>query len=163
MNTEEKKKIIRKYLGRSLFRSDPREKALLEDNIDIEQWAKNMEYLETQDYFEREGVDPLVVRIDNAAAFLPSIFWGDRKKRNWFIAAYPDVINYFIPSADIDYSVPEDPNEETEGESIFHRLIESLPEQQVVKWDVTEFLLYLKRFYKDELKRRFSLAVEQTL
>lgn len=159
MNIEQKKKLIRKYLRRKLpFGTDPREKALLEDNIDIGRWAKNMEYLETQDYFKREGVDPLVVRIDEAAAFLPPLLHGDRKKRNWFIAAYPDVINYFIPSADIDYSVPEDPNAETEGEAIFHRLIESLPEQQVAKWDATRFLLYLKRFYKHQLKRRFSLG-----
>ena len=110
MNIEEKKLIIRKYLRRKFtFGTDVRERALLEDNINISQWAKNMEYLKTQDYFKREGVTPLVIRIDEAGHCLPPILWGDRKKKNWFIAAYPDVINYFIPSADIDYSLPEDP------------------------------------------------------
>lgn len=163
MNIEEKKKIIRRYLGRKFpFGTDPREEALLEDDIDIGRWAKNMEYLETQDYFNREGVEPLVVRIDEAAAFLPFILHGDRKKRNWFIAAYPDVINYFFPSVDIDYSVPENPYEDTEGESIFQKLMESLPEKQFVKFkrDPIEFLLYLKRFYKDKLKKGFSLTAK---
>lgn len=163
MNIEEKNHIIRKYLRRKYpFGTDVRERALLEDNINISRWAKNMEYLETRDYFKREGVTPLVVRIDEAAASLPPILHGDRKKRNWFIAAYPDVINYFIPSADIDFSLPEDPYEDTEGESIFHKSVESLPEQQIVKFqrDPTEFLLYLKRLYKDESKKRFSLALE---
>lgn len=163
MNTEEKEKVIRKYLRRKVpFGTNPREKALLEDNIDIGRWAKNIQYLETQDYFKREGVDPLVVRIDEAAAFLPFILHGDRNKRNWFIAAYPDVINYFFPSADIDYSVPENLYEDTEEELIFQKLLESLPESQVVKFkhDPTEFLLYLKRFYKDKLKKSFSLAAK---
>ena len=48
MDTEEKKKLIRKYLRRkslfgsdaSLFGSDRREQALLEDNIDIARWQR---------------------------------------------------------------------------------------------------------------------------
>jgi hypothetical protein len=149
-----------------------------------------MEYLKTKSCLTTEGVDPLVVRIGDATAALPSIFWGG--KNDWFVAGYPDVVNYFIPSAgpvdktisgaDLESFINEmknfspreqlrrlesiskvkDPYEETERESIFHRLMESLPEQQSVKFqrDPTEFLLYLKRFYKDELKKRFSLAAE---
>jgi hypothetical protein len=121
-----------------------------------------MEYLETQDYFKRDAVDPLVVRIDEAAAFLPLILLGDRKRRNWFIAAYPDVINYFFPSADIDYSVSENLHEDTEGELIFQKVLESLPESQVAKFkhDPTKFLLYLKRLYKDKRKKNFFLTVK---
>jgi hypothetical protein len=192
MNTEEKKKAIRKYLlsWKSLFGSDPREQALLEDNIDIARWTKNMEYLKTKSYLTTEGVDPLVVRIGHFTAALPSMFWGG--KNDWFIAGYPDVVNYFIPSADrVDKTIcgadlesfmdemknfspreqirryesickVKDPYEETEGELIYHKLIES-QQYQHPKWNPVQFLLYLKRFYKDELKKTFSLAAESTL
>lgn len=166
MDTEEKKKVTRKYLRRkSLFGSDAREQALLEDNIDIARWAKNMEYLKAGQpsviYFAkeeaaREEVDPLVVRISDAALLsLPLMLSGE--EHHWFIAGYPDVVNYFMPPYSTFYS--ELTQEQKEGKSIYRKLIESLTEEP----NPTELLIYLKRYYKDELQRRFSLAVEQTL
>lgn len=169
MNTEEKKKVIRKYLRRkSLFGADAREQALLEDNIDIARWAKNMEFLKAKEasftYFAkeeaaREEVDPLVVRIGDAALLsLPLMFRGE--EHHWFIAGYPDVINYFMPPYHPAYYDPahsELTEEQKEGKTIYRKLIESLTEEP----EPTEFLIYLKRFYKDKLKKSFSLAADK--
>jgi len=101
----------------------------------------------------RDEVDSLVVRISDAALLsLPLMFSGE--EHQWFIAGYPDVVNYFVPPYDPAHS--ELTEEQKEGKSIYRKLIESLTEQP----DPTEFLLYLKRFYKDELKKRFFLAAE---
>jgi len=163
MDTKEKKKVIRKYLGRKfLFGSDAREQALLEDNIDIGRWAKNMEYLKAGQpsviFFAieeaaRDEVDPLVVRISDLAPLsLPLMFSG--KEHHWFIAAYPDVVNYFMPPYDPAH--PERTEEQKEGRAVYQKLLMSLTEQP----DPTEFLIRLKRFYKDELKKEFSLVAE---
>lgn len=151
-----KKEVITKYLGRLPFWFDLRKKALLEDNIDIDRWRTNMEYLQTKDWDLREEVDPLVARIDDATPFLPPVLW-ERHDRNWFIAAYPDVIDYFYPNVYPD--LPPDTRETkmTEAQSRRRKLDEYLSSK---KLNQTLCLLYMKRFYKDELKRRFSLATE---
>ena len=101
----------------------------------------------------REEVAPLVVRISDAALLsLPLMFSGE--EHHWFIASYPDVVNYFMPPSSTLYG--ELTQEQKEGKLIYRKLIASLTEQP----DPTEFLIYLKRYYKDELQRRFSLAVE---
>ncbi len=167
MNTGEEKKVIREYLG-GLLRSDLREQVLqtlLEDNIDIARWAKNMEFLKggggytqaMREFLGMEGVDPLVARISCAKIHLPLIFGGIES--DWFIAGYPDVVNYFFPSADGLYVEPK-AVERTEGELLYRKLMESQEWLHTDELNSVEFLLYLKRYYKDELKKRFSLATE---
>lgn len=156
MQNKERRKIITKYLGRLPFWFDLRKKALLEDNIDIERWRTNMEYLETKDWSLREKVDRLVMNISHATPFLPPIL-REGQDRNWFIAAYPGVINYFYPSVNLD--LPRDTiiRKMEEVKSDYEKLDQYLRSK---KLNQTLCLLYMKRFYKNELKKKFSLAIE---
>jgi len=106
-NMNETSMILDKYLGKIPDTIDLRKKALLEDNIDLLQWQINMNYL--INYFEKimrisyvdlsadkniQKVTPVLLNLQ--AINLPPILL-ESIERNWFISAYPDVLDYFYP------------------------------------------------------------------
>jgi hypothetical protein len=158
MKEKEKKKTLRRYLGKLPSWFDLRKKALLEDKIDIDRWAINMEYLETKDLSLRQKADHLVVQIDDGSPFLPPVLM-EKQDRNWFIAAYPDVIDYFYPTVALGLGDRTDTarRKMAEVETDYQKLKQYLSSK---KLNQTLTLLHMKRFYKDELKKCLSLTTE---
>lgn len=133
MNTKQKKSILKKYLGWFPTWFDLRKKEILNDNINIEQWQINMNFLiythgsidpgekkALNDWAEtfyntcsdeilyegkylEEHATPILLNVSDSD--LPPILWKDRD-RNWFLAAYPDVVDNFYPQ--IEYIYPRE-------------------------------------------------------
>lgn len=128
MDTKQKKSILKKYLGGFPAWFDLRKKEIVNDNINIEQWQINMNFLiykhgtidpsekkafkdwtETfyntgsdeikyEGWYLEEHATPVLLNISDVD--LPPILCRDRD-RNWFLAAYPDVFEYFYPQKDL--------------------------------------------------------------
>lgn len=186
VNKKKKKTILNKYLGSSPSRFDLRKKEVLKDDTDIHQWQINMNYLiynygtidsseqrafeEWRDNLEdkendefdfleylKEKVTPVLLNIVDSS--LPQILYNNQD-RNWFLAAYPDVFEYFYPQ-------PIFPADDFDKEI---RRVEELVkkvkddhdkmEQYVStgKGNATIYLIRMKNFYKEELNRNFSLC-----
>lgn len=123
MNKKQIKSILKKYLGISPVWFDLRKREILNDNLDINQWQINMNYLIyrygtidacEQKAFERwtitfedtgteeidfveyleERVTPVLLNMEDGN--LPSVLHKGQD-RNWFLAAYPHVFAYFFP------------------------------------------------------------------
>ncbi len=152
-----KKQIIRKYLGKIPFFIDLRKKSILKDNINIQVWEKNMQLLEADEWdrFDlRKDVYPLVRTIIDGASGLPPMLYKSTD-RNWFIAAYPDVIMYFYPSVDLELTEQEEKLKRQECDPNFQKLLEHL---EKFKLKNPHNLLYMKNFYKETLKKNFLLS-----
>ncbi len=186
MDTKQKKSIINKYLGSYPVWFDLRKKEILNDNINIEQWQINMNYLiykhsaidsneitafeywaktfnhnrndkiEFKEYLE-EHVTPVLLAI--AAFDLPRIFYSDQD-RNWFLAGYPDVFEYFYPQTntlaedfDAECRRVEDRNKAIKAD--YERMEQYLAME---KGNQTIYLVRMKNFYKTDLKKDFLLC-----
>lgn len=150
-----KKQIIKKYLGKTPFFLDLRKKSLLKDNIDIEKWEKNMQFLVNSSNWDlRETVHPFVNTIIEGDSFLPPVLWK-KEDRNWFIAAYPDVIMYFYPTVDLELSEEENLQKRQECDPDFQKLQVYL---ENYKLNQTLTLIYMKDFYKKTLNREFLMS-----
>lgn len=126
-DTKHKKAILKKYLGLSPVWFDLRKKEILKDNIDINQWQINMNYLihkyGTIDSSEQKALEEWLRNLEDAEndeldfeehleknatlilanildGDLPPVFYKDQD-RNWFLAAYPDVFGYFYPQPNL--------------------------------------------------------------
>jgi len=248
LNTTSKEMTIAAYLGCLPSSSDFRINALLDDNIDIEQWQANMAFLEAADqeyslngdwlqklkailkYIELGGINqaidyathsyllaahdlnwnlverlnkatleslPRMVRKDldwefieklkNATSSvvritapsnlnLPPALWRGTD-RNWFIAAYPDVIEYIYGPMCSFFGLGEQKYQELYdkhypivrnleeylrrhlGEAVVEGGYSALQSNPTLQ---TRSLLLTKQFYKEVLKGRFALAKSET-
>lgn len=90
---------------------------------------------------------------------LPQILWSNQD-RNWFISAYPDVVDYFYPQIDFltdnlemeENRISEYTRNHREEYEEVERYIESKG-----KATQTVYLIRLKDFYRYKLKKMFSL------
>lgn len=91
---------------------------------------------------------------------LPEIIWSNQD-RNWFISAYPDVVDYFYPQ--IDFSTD---SLEMEEDRISEYMRNHSEEYEEVKRYIelkgkatqTIYLIRIKDFYRNELKKKFLLS-----
>ncbi len=149
------KQILNKYLGKAFSWFDLRKKAILKDCINIDAWEKNIRFLEnSSDENFRKEAHPLVVKISQNRADMPLILQRDQD-RNWFIAAYPDVIMYFYPSIDLELTNEEVSKKMKEITNDYKKL-EKYLEQYIL--NQTNALLRMKKFYKEVLGREFLLS-----
>jgi len=172
-------RILNKYLGNAPAWVDARKKAIINDNINILQWERNMIYLiHTYDlksnYLEenlnKESLTllPSVV-LDLNDLSLPPIL-QQNQDRNWFIAAYPDVVDYFFPQYNY-RNIPE-VNEEHKGNLLrkemdrvqkriestkndFDNMVKIISKKNVSQ---TSTLIMIKDFYKEKINKKFILA-----
>lgn len=186
MDTKQKKFILKKYLGGFPAWFDLRKKEILNDNIDINQWQFNMNFLiykhgtfdpsekkafkywsETFDYTENdviefgayleEHVTPVLLNISDVD--LPPILCRDQD-RNWFLAAYPDVVEYFYPSFHL-LAVDFDAERRRVEDRVEAVAAECERMQQYLttgKGNQAIYLIRMKKFYKNELKNNFLLC-----
>ena len=181
MNTKQKKSILKAYLGFLPAWFDLRKKEILKDNINIEQWQINMNYLidkhGTIDSSERKAFnnwsetleDPFIACLDletHVTSSLVNMADGDippilyTADRNWFLAAYPDVFDYFYPQTNW---LAEDFDAETrrvEEHLEAVRADHERMEQYLAtgKGNQTIYLVRMKDFYKNELNKKFLLC-----
>lgn len=149
------KQVLKKYLGKMPTILDLRKKTIVKDKIDLSMWEKNMQYLENDyDWNLHESAHPLVCTIKDGEAFLPPVL-NPMTDKNWFIAAYPDVIMHFYPT--IDLAIPNEKliNKNQGVEEDFQRLQEYLDK---FKLNQTLSLVYMKRFYSEVLRKEFLLS-----
>ncbi|MFH1597364.1 MAG: hypothetical protein ABIG94_13555 [Pseudomonadota bacterium] len=178
METEEKKSILNDYLGRYPAWFDQRKKEILKDNIDIIQWQINMNYLidnygtidpseekafskwtKTFEYLNDDFLENNVTKVllHIMGSDLPPIL-DQNKDRNWFLAAYPDVFEYFFPQFNLsanDFEAEKRPIKEQIAETHFERM------QQYIyagKGNQTIYLIRIKNVYKKELLNTFLLS-----
>lgn len=108
-------KILERYLGKKNYQKDERKLTLLQDNIDLHQWQTNMELIFSDispdmsvEHASLLGEEKEML-LKNATPELRQVLMGLqaaihfplglRNEANaWFIAAYPDVLNFFYPS-----------------------------------------------------------------
>lgn len=186
MDTKQKKSILKRYLGFSPAWFDLRKKEILKDNIDINQWQINMNYLiykygtidsseqkafegwvsnfedSKNDEFDFEEqlekyVTPVLLNISDAD--LPRILYKDQD-RNWFLAAYPDVFEYFYPQPNL---LADDFDEEmrrveehVKAVTGDHKRMEKYV--STGKGNQTIYFVRMKAFYKDELSKNFLIC-----
>ncbi len=186
MDTKQKKANIKEYLGFSPAWFDLRKKEILNDNVNIEQWQINMNYLiykhgsidsseekafdhwaETfkdpvndemnfEEYLE-EHVTPILLNISDVD--LPRILYRDQD-RNWFLAAYPDVFEYFYPQANLlaenfDAELRR-VEEHVKAVTADHERMEQY--LATGKGNQTIYLVRMKTFYKNELNKNLLLC-----
>lgn len=104
-------KILDKYLGKSIFKKDYRKEELVNDKIDLEKWQYNMLYATNVPGFDalslddgdekiiEKASDVFIDVIENLRGTI-QVFYPDYLKNEsslWYIAAYPDVVDYFYP------------------------------------------------------------------
>lgn len=183
-----KKKILKSYLGRLPACFDLRKKEILNDNIDINQWQINMNYLiynhgtiysreqkaffNWSKIFELQGIEEFdfeeyleknvtKVLLNISESDLPPILYRD-KDRNWFLASYPDVFEYFYPqynfsANDFDTELQRVDKHVKTTKNEFERM------QQFImtgKGNHTIYLIRMKNFYKNELNKDIILSVK---
>jgi len=157
LQMKEKKRILKGYLGNYPAWFDLRKKEILKDNIDINQWEINMEYLEEGFSIISRGKDsdkktPLVEIISDGISFLWPVV--HKKIDNWFVAAYPDVIMYFYPSVNIKLGHEIINKKMMDVEKDFQELKKYLTPK---KLNHPLNLIYIKRFYKKMLNKKLLL------
>jgi len=127
----------------------------------LEEWLSNLEDAENDelDFVEHleENVTPFLANISDGN--LPPIFYKGQN-RNWFLAAYPDVFEYFYPQPN--YLADDFDKEMLRVEEHVKNVTENHQrmEQYISagKGNQTIYLVRMKKFYKDELNKNFLLS-----
>ena len=190
MNNKQKNSILKQYLGASPAWFDLRKKTILEDNIDINQWQINMNYLINKygsiDSSEHKAYDDFISKLERQDdefdifdfeedlekkvtpvllnildADLPPILYNNQD-RNWFLAAYPDVFEYFYPqpnlfAEDFDNELIRH-EKQVIGLKELHKKLEQYSSQLIT--NQTTQLFRIKDFYKKELNKNFLLCTD---
>jgi hypothetical protein len=188
MNAKQRKSILHKYLGFCPALFDVRKKEILKDNLDIGQWQINMNFLiykygtiassekttfdcfadtfktadineiAFRDYLE-EKVTPVLLNISEVDLDLPRLLCAG-KDRNWFLAGYPDVFEYFyvqpkLPAGEFGREIRQDEVHvravAADRERMEHYAARGKGSQAI-------WLVRMKTFYKHELKKTFLLC-----
>lgn len=178
MDNKFRKESLKKYLGFGAVWFDTRKKEIFNDGIDIKQWMDNMnyliytfgpideserrafeewEYINEVNYLEIEEIaSPVLRKVDgNDVMRLPPFLYKGTD-RNWFLAAYPDVVDYFYPM--IDYKKDLDSEQirvDAESDKIDHNRLTLLLSQKPV--NQTIMLIRLKNHYRDLTGNEFLL------
>lgn len=169
--------ILNKYLGSLPPFLDKRKSHLINDDIDHLQWEVNTCYLLTCNHSSilnmldgnlleiEKKTTPLVIKI-NDELVSPSICLPLSLRKNehfWFIAAYPDVINYFYPI--IDYSARDENQAKQEYEKLkkeceqdFQKIEQIATNDYGENINATDLFLLMKDFYKNNLKKKLLLC-----
>ena len=110
-----------------------------------------------RNYLE-EKVTPVLLNISEADLDLPRILCRD-KDRNWFLAGYPDVFEYYYVQPkllagelEIEMRKSEAPAKVVEDRDRMEQYM------AIGKGNQTMSLVRMKTFYKNQLKRRFLLC-----
>jgi hypothetical protein len=112
-------------------------------------------------FFEGLGVTQTLINFNRSdPSNLPEILWSNQD-RNWFISAYPDVVDYFYPQ--INFSTD---SLEMEQDRISEYMRKHSEEYAQIKRYIelkgkitqTTYLIIIKDFYRNELKKKFSLS-----
>jgi|GEM_PF-2526978 len=185
-DTKHKKAILKKYLGLSPVWFDLRKKEILKDNIDINQWQINMNYLihkygtidsseqkaleewlrnledtenDELDFEEHLGKNATPILANILDGDLPPVFYKDQD-RNWFLAAYPDVFGYFYPQPNL---LADDFDKEmlrveehVKNVTEDHKRMEQYI--STGKGNQTIYLVRMKNFFQYELDKIFTLC-----
>jgi hypothetical protein len=188
MHTKQRKSILHKYLGFCPALFDVRKKEILRDNINIEQWQINMNFLIYKygtiassekttfdcfaETFENTGNDeikfrnyleqkvaPVLLNISDIDLDLPRILCRG-KDRNWFLAGYPDVFEYFyvqpkLPAGEFDTEMRQAEDYVKAVAADRERMEQFVT---IGKGNQAICLVRMKTFYKNELKRSFLLC-----
>lgn len=181
MNAKQKKSILKDYLGFLPAWFDLRKKEILKDSINIEQWQINMNYLiykhgklnsSERNAFNNWSAtleDPFIACLDletHATSALVNMADGDippilyTADRNWFLAAYPDVFDYFFPQTNY---LAEDFDAEIRRVEERYEAVEADLERMAQyvatgKGNKAIYLVRMKNFYKNELNKKFFLC-----
>ncbi len=177
--------ILHQYLGQTSYLLDKKKLSLIKDEINLEQWQKNMNlifsdisprmfFLENSSVFLGEKENQL---LNNATPELKIVLKGlssvinyplslKRDTHAWFIAAYPDVLNFFYPSPDYGKkSFDEELKRVKKSNQVtdaimddFLSNIEKKYEGHKIEPNIDDFLLELKEYYKNELNKQFLLS-----
>lgn len=171
--------ILEKYLGNNDYQHDEKKLNLIQDQIDLSQWQINMEFiirgikprwsglLGEEDEKILEGATPELKQIFSVGLNSGNFpFELNEEILYWFIAAYPDVLNFFYPSPDYDKRPikEEFKRVEKQGELI-EPIMDDFQSNMEEKYKVDNQLpnkeivyLELKNYYKNELKKRLLLS-----
>jgi hypothetical protein len=186
MEKRKKKMILKDYLGRFPAWFDLRKKEILNDNINIIQWKINMNYLiynhgsivsceqkafinwsKSFEYQYHDDIDFEEYLENNATKVLLKISESDLppilsrdKDRNWFLASYPDVFEYFYPqydllASDFDAEILRVDKHVKTTRAEFERMEKVI---MTGKGNHTIYLIRMKNFYKNELNKYFLLS-----
>lgn len=183
-----RKAILKKYLGLSPVLFDLRKKEILKDNIDINQWQINMNYLiykygtidsserkafnkwrwnledaendefDFEEYLEK-NVTPVLTNILEGG--LPPIFYKNQD-RNWFLAAYPDVFEYFYPQPNLHADDHDLDKEILRTEEQCINVMEGQDYKRMEQYisagksNQTIYLVRMKDFFQYELNKTFT-------
>jgi hypothetical protein len=163
MLDSETEKILQEYLGPGNYSFDERKKCLIEDGIDLKQWQINMEFI-------LRNIDPTLepeyenLIIEDNRVFLKKVtpklklilqglkppqlyyppFLNDKVKYSWYIAGYPDVLDYFYPS----------PNYSKGSEYLDEELKKVEKRQAVVDPLMDDLSIYIQKKYEKEIKAK---------
>lgn len=115
----------------------------------FEYWTQTFDYIGSDEiefggYLEKH-VTPVLLNISDVD--LPPILWGDQD-RNWFLAAYPDVVEYFYPQ--VEYSYPQEDLEKLSDEELEER-IRLLQRTRLVKGGAPSIVKYSKEKHQASL------------
>jgi len=168
------KQILNKYLGKSYFKKDRRRQELLNDFIDLRQWESNINFVTS-------GIDRNAVFIDeNEQAIInaASPIFGkivehmktpidypqalNFRDMFWYIAAYPDVIDFFYPVVENypydEKTIKNETRKINESRQTKNQLIRKFEDQafpnlkQNIEPNPIEYFIVLKDFYKSKKK-----------
>jgi hypothetical protein len=184
VDKQEKKYILRTYLGLLPAWFDLRKKEIIKDNINIKQWQINMNYLicnhgtidsceqkafqnwaskfenltngDYEDFLEENATGTL---INLSESDLPRIL-SKNQDRNWFLSAYPDVMDYFYPQFDM---LANDFDAERIRVEEKYKVVSAdyeKMEKYLLKGKLTQtlYLIGMKNFYKHELEKNNLLC-----
>lgn len=172
--------ILEKYLGNNDYRFDEKKLNLIQDQIDLFQWQVNMELIlrginpswsagllgdEDKNILEKATPDfkHVLIGLGSVIHFPIDL---NKETQAWFIAAYPDVLNFFYPSPDY-HKVPlekELKRVEKQEELVdpiiddFQNTMEEKYKQKKQPPNIEAVYIDLKNYYKNELNRRLLLS-----
>ncbi len=158
-------------------------KILESDNLNIDQVLINLEYLEEAEknlLHPKEilmGTTPIVIRIAynllfDSSFFVPGFLTDNPKQFFWYIAAYPDVIDFFYPMLTRDQPFEEYKEEDIDDieeraskkmdlfEEYFNKKYNLLDGESTDLKPVDsihDFLIELKNYYKTVLHKKYAL------
>ena len=162
------------------------QKNIVDDLIDVPKWKTNVDYAQQDVHWwsalDQNSDDPetrrLAISVDTVFAKIidnisirsvdyPSVVLSGRLDCLYFLAAYPDVFDYFYPSADCHRESITSLGQITSQEQankdfdvVYRRFMgqNNISEDDMDDTNFVDLLLYLKNYYRDEMKKSFRLA-----
>lgn len=168
--------ILNKYLGKSYSKKDPRKAQLLKDAIDLKQWEINIHYvtrgidrqkplLEKGERAVADNTTPEFANVVDHMKFAEYPQALNMQDMFWYIAGYPDVVDFFYPA--VDYypydkeRVEQESNKISQLTEARNKIIdkfesEYFPNMEKAEPTMFEYFIALKDFYKSKHKLLLS-------